>query len=146
MSVESTRATMERYFNAEHEDTSMLADDVVFTVMATGQEARGPQAVLEMLGAFYHGAFEADTVPKSFIVTDGKAVGEWDFAGKHTGEFAGVPATGKEVHVPLCVVYELESEQIKKARIYFEIPAFLQQVWGLRSVGECSSKALPQEV
>lgn len=131
MSVESTHATMERYFNAEHEDTSMLADDVVFTVMATGQKASGPQAVLEMLDLFYHGAFEADTIPRSFIVTDGKAVGEWDFAGKHTGEYAGVPATGKEVRVPLCVVYELENDKIKRARIYFEIPAFLQQVGGL---------------
>ena len=128
MSVESTRAVMDRYFNAEHSDTSMLADDVVFTVMATGQEAQGPEAVMGMLDYFYHGAFDATAVPRNMVYADGKAVGEWDFAGKHTGEFAGVPATGKEVHVPLCVVYDLENDQIKQARIYFEVPAFLAQV------------------
>jgi steroid delta-isomerase-like uncharacterized protein len=119
---------MHRYFNAENSDTSMLADDVVYTVMATGQEARGRQAVLELLETFYQGAFEATAEPRTIIITDGRAAGEWDFVGKHTGEFAGVPATGKEVHVPLCVVYELENDLIKTAHIYFEIPAFLQQV------------------
>lgn len=128
MSVESTRATMERYFNSEHGDTSVLADDVVFTVMGTGQEAKGPEAVLNMLSYFYHGAFEATAEPVNMVMADGKAVGEWDFTGKHTGEFAGVPATGKVVHVPLCVSYDLENDLIKRARIYFEVPAFLAQV------------------
>jgi limonene-1,2-epoxide hydrolase len=38
-----------------------------------------------------------------------------------------VPATGKEVRVPLCMVYELEDEQIKQARVYFEMPVLMQQ-------------------
>ncbi len=128
MSVESTRATMEAYFKSEHSDVSMMTDDVVFRVVATGQEAKGPQAVLGMLDYFYHGAFEATADLKNVIFADGQACGEWDFTGKHTGEFAGVPATGKEVHVPLCVVYDLEDDKIKAARIYFEVPAFLAQV------------------
>jgi predicted ester cyclase len=49
--------------------------------------------------------------------------------GKHIGEFAGIPATGgKEFRVPLCVVYDVEDDQIKRARIYFEIPALLAQL------------------
>jgi predicted ester cyclase len=39
-----------------------------------------------------------------------------------------VPATGKQVRVPLCIVYELEDEQIRKARVYFEMPVLLQQL------------------
>ena len=41
MRVERTRETMMRYFNSEHGDASMMAEDVVFTVMATGEEYRG---------------------------------------------------------------------------------------------------------
>ena len=37
MSVESTRETMMRCFNSEHGDVSMIAEDVVFAVVATGQ-------------------------------------------------------------------------------------------------------------
>jgi steroid delta-isomerase-like uncharacterized protein len=81
-----------------------------------------------MLDYFYHVAFEATASLKNMVIGDGKAITEWDFVGKHTGEFAGVPATGKQVNVPLCVAYDLENDRIKQGRIYFEIPAFLAQV------------------
>jgi len=128
MSAETTRATLDRYFNSVHSDTSMMSEDTVFTVMATGQEYRGPEAILGMLNYLYHGAFDATAKLSNLVISDGKAITEWDFTGKHTGEFAGVPATGKEVSVPLCVAYDLEEGKIKRARVYFEIPAFLAQV------------------
>ncbi len=39
MSAQRTQEVMERYIASEHSDVSMMADDAVFTVMATGQEA-----------------------------------------------------------------------------------------------------------
>jgi predicted ester cyclase len=39
-----------------------------------------------------------------------------------------VPATGKEARVRLYVVYELEDEQIKQARVYFDMPVLMQQL------------------
>ena len=131
MSVESTRETVMRFFNAEHSDTSMMADDVVFTVMDTGEEFRGPEAILGMLDRFYHEVFEAIPERRSLIVADGQVAAEFDFAGTHRGEFAGVPATGKQVHVPLCVIYDIEGDKIKRGRVYFETPAFLAQVGAL---------------
>ena len=128
MSVEKTRQIIERYLKAEHSDVSMMADDVVFTIMGTGQEHRGPQAVAGMLHYFYHIAFDATTETKNEVYADGHAAIEWDFVGKHIGEFAGIPATGKDVNVPLCVVYDLENDLIKHGRVYFEMPALLQQL------------------
>ena len=128
MSVKRTSEIVRQYWDSEHSDVSMMADDVVFTVMASGQEAHGPEGVLQLLNYFYHVAFDATAENRSEIIADGKAVWDGTFVGKHIGEFAGVPATGKQVRVPLCVVYELENEQIKEARIYFEIPALLAQL------------------
>lgn len=54
----------------------------------------------------YYVAFEADSRPRNTLYTDGHAVWEGHLVGRHTGEFAGLPATGKDVCVPLCVVYE----------------------------------------
>ena len=45
MSIESTRKVMTQYGNSEHSDTSMMAEGVVFTIMATGQEHKGPEGV-----------------------------------------------------------------------------------------------------
>jgi predicted ester cyclase len=128
MSAERIRATVMPYFDSQHSDVSMMADNVVFTVMGTGQEHRGPDAVQGMLHYFYHLAFEATAEPKRFVFGENNAVWEGEFVGRHIGEFAGIPATGKDVRVPLCVVYDVENDQITAGRIYFEMPALLQQL------------------
>lgn len=128
MSVRLTRTVMQQYFDSDHRSVSMMADDVVFTLMATGEETRGRAAVLAMLDYFYRGAFDATAVTKNTVFADGKAVVEGDFVGRHVGEFAGIPPTHKKVRVPICVVYDLENNQIKRARVYFEMPVLLQQL------------------
>lgn len=128
MSVESTRAAITRYLDSGHTDLSMMADDVVFTTMATGEEHRGTEAVARMLRHIYHEAFDAHAETRNTIFTDGNAVLEAEFIGRHIGEFAGVPATNREVRVPLCVVYDLENDRIRRGRVYFEIPAMLKQL------------------
>jgi predicted ester cyclase len=128
MSIESTRETIMRYFNSEHGDVSMLAEDVTFTIMGTGQENLGPNAVLGMLNYLYHIAFNASFTPSTTLFGENNAMVEGDFVGKHIGEFSGIPATGKDVRVPMCIVYDLANDQIKRARVYFETPVLLQQL------------------
>jgi steroid delta-isomerase-like uncharacterized protein len=128
MTVESTKKVMNQYLDSQHSDVSMMADDVVFTNMATGDEHHGPKEVLQMLNYIYHSAFDAEAESKNMFFAEGKAVLEADFVGKHIGEFAGIPATNKNVRIPLCVVYDLENEQIKRARIYFEMPVLFKQL------------------
>src|SRR4029453_1274163 len=77
---------------------------------------------------FYHGGFDARAETKHVIVDEGIAVLEADFVGRHIGEFAGVPATGKDVRVPLAVIYDVRDDRIVDGRVYFEIPAFLAQI------------------
>lgn len=128
MSVDRTRAVMERYFSSDHSDSGMMAEDVVFTSMADGTSYSTPQGILEMLHYFYEVAFDAQAEARNLIFGESQAVWEGLFKGTHIGEFAGVPATGKEVEVPLCVVYDIQGDQIVAGRIYFEIPVFLRQV------------------
>jgi len=131
MTVDDTRRTMRRYLDSGHSDLEIMAPDVCFTVMATGQEFRGPDAILAMLTYFYRQAFQAEAINERLVVGEGRAVGEWDFVGRHTGEFAGVPATAKDVNVPLAVAYDLEDGRVVRGRVYFETPAFLAQVGAL---------------
>lgn len=128
MSVESTRKVIQRYVDSKHTDMSVMADDVVFRNMATGDEHRGPDDVRQMLQYIYHTAFDADAINTKIICDENKAVLEGTFKGKHIGEFAGIPPTGKEVSVPLAVSYDLENDRIKRARIYFETPVLFEQL------------------
>jgi steroid delta-isomerase-like uncharacterized protein len=106
----------------------MLADDVVFTVMATGQKHETPEGVQAMLNYFYQIAFEATAEPRTEIYGESNAMLEATFVGKHIGEFAGIPATGKSVRVPLCVVYDIKDDQIQAGRVYFEMPVLMAQL------------------
>ena len=106
----------------------MMADDVVFTIMATGQEHHGRDGVLGMLNYFYHIAFDATAEIRTMLFGEANAMVEGVFVGKHIGEFAGIPATGRDVRVPVTIVYDLENDESKQGRIYFEMPALLQQL------------------
>ncbi|GIL15980.1 MAG: hypothetical protein BroJett039_11530 [Chloroflexota bacterium] len=81
-----------------------------------------------MLDYFYHVAFDATAETRTLLFGENNAMVEGDFVGKHIGEFAGIPATGKNVRVPICVVYDLENAQIKRGRVYFEMPALMAQL------------------
>lgn len=128
MSVERTRDAMERYLNSAHRDLSMMAEDVVFTAMATGEEHRGVEGVRRMLEHVYHQAFDATAETRNRIYAENHAVLEADFVGTHIGAFAGVPATNRQVRVPLCVVYDLRDGKIVRGRVYLEIPVLLRQL------------------
>ena len=128
MSVERTREVMSRYWESDHHDLSMMADDVVFEHMATGDVHRGPDEVRKVLDYMYRQAFDATAEIRSRICSESQAVLEAEFVGKHIGEFAKIPATGRSVRVPLCVVYDLEADRIKRARIYIELPVLMRQL------------------
>jgi steroid delta-isomerase-like uncharacterized protein len=128
MSAESTRKVVESYLGEHGLDA--LAEDVVYTVMGSGREARGRAEVSELLDYYYRRAFDATAHIRSLVVGDTQAVFEGDFDGRHVGEFEGIPATGKTVKVPLCVVYDTLGDRITAARIYFEMDAVRDQLLG----------------
>jgi steroid delta-isomerase-like uncharacterized protein len=128
MTVERTREVMTRYLDSQHADLSMMAEDVVFTNMTTGEEHRGVEGVRRMLDHVYHEAFDARAETRSRVYTESQAVLEADFVGTHIGPFAGIPATGRKVRVPLCVVYDLENGKISRGRVYMQVPVLLRQL------------------
>lgn len=128
MTVQRTRDAVERYLNSAHSDLSMMAEDVVFTTMATGDEHRGVEGVRRMLDHVYHQAFDAKAETRNRIYAEDHAVLEGYFVGKHIGTFAGVEATGRQVRVPLCVVYDLQDAKIVRGRVYLEVPVLMQQL------------------
>jgi predicted ester cyclase len=120
MGVEQTRAVMEPYLAAlvAREDIApFLADDVVLTLVEFGQEIEGRAAVAGAIDELHQETFDASPEIKTLVVGDGVAAGEFVFVGTHTGEFAGIAATGRQVRVPYTVFYDLADDQITALRI-----------------------------
>ena len=121
-----TLKNMEAYFKTH--DVSYVAEDAVFVNLGTGERTEGRTAIGEMLHYIYHVAFDAKAEVTHSIITEYKAVLEGFFVGKHINDFAGLPATQKNVRVPLCVSYDLENSLIKEARIYMLGDVMMKQL------------------
>ena len=131
MSVENTRRTM----NAYVEDLlnggpykRYFSDDVVVSLVGTDQGAEGADEAEGWINYLHTEAFEAHPELKGMLADDGQAAAEFDFVGKHVGEFGGVSPTGRQVRVPYSVVYDLEGEKIKAVRIYLSMELLMQQL------------------
>ncbi len=120
------KENMEQYFKTH--DLKYVADDAVFINMSSGEQTKGKEAIGQMLHFMYNVAFDAHANVISTIITNDKALLEAEFKGKHIGEFAGMPATNKEVNVPLAVSYDLENGLVKVARIYMLEDVMMKQL------------------
>jgi steroid delta-isomerase-like uncharacterized protein len=126
MTTDETRRVLTDYLDGH--DENCLASDAVFHDTATGRQTVGREAIGQMLEWMYHGAFEAHADIKNLIVADGAGVLEADFVGTHIGEFEGVPPTGRQVRVPLCVTYDLRDGAIASANIYLQAAVLMAQL------------------
>jgi predicted ester cyclase len=130
---DATRATMDAYLDdlrgggdfARH-----LADDVRWTTTETGEVVSGREAVRDLVVGLHTVAFAADPEFRALHVCGDSAVLEAVFTGTHTGDFAGVPATGRTVRLPYAVAYRVADGRITELRAYVSMAALRAQVTG----------------
>jgi predicted ester cyclase len=129
--AEQERATVRAFFDSlggQGDPDRLLAADVSFTAMETGEVTHGREAVAHLLAYLHREAFAAAPEVKTLNATPGRVVVVADFAGRHIGEFAGVAPTGREVRVPYVATCEVVGEEIVAIRAYLPLDALLQQL------------------
>jgi len=129
--MSAERQVMQDYIDAlvkRADFTRYFTEDVVATFEGTDQRADGRQAAGELIRYVHEIAFDARPELKNMLVDTGKVAIEADFAGTHTGEFAGLQPTGRIVRVPYSVVYDLRDDQISALRIYFPMSLLMEQL------------------
>jgi PAS domain S-box-containing protein len=111
---------------------SYYADDVVLQIPGLFME--GKEAVREQFARPFTTAFPGNHhLVKNVIFGPGVVTVEFSFEAQHTGPFAGHAATGAQISLPGCGVYEYDSEkrQITAGRIYFDVATLLQTMMDL---------------
>ena len=129
--MSTERQVMQDYLDAlvkRADFPAYFTDDVVATFEGTDQRADGQEAAGQLIRHIHQYAFDARMELKNLLTDQGKAAIEADFAGTHTGEFAGIPATGRKVHIPYSVIYDLRGDQISALRIYFPMSRLTEQL------------------
>ena len=65
---------------------------------------------------------------KDVFGMDEKLVKHWNFKGKHTGVFFGIPATGKNVDIDGVTLVRMENGKIAEERDFLDNLEFMQQL------------------
>ncbi|MEU8223020.1 nuclear transport factor 2 family protein [Kribbella sp. NPDC048915] len=132
MSVAQTESTLRDYLAAllnGGDFASYFSDDIVCTVMETGDEVRGRDAAREYVVALHTQLFDATPEVRNIAFGDGIAALEAVFVAKHTGEFAGIPATGVTIQSPYSIFFDVDDDgRITALRAYFPMIAIVQEL------------------
>ncbi len=142
MSVQQARKTLQQYLEAllaRGDYGRFFARDMQFAVMGTDQQTRGAEAAEQAIRFLHETAFDAQPEIINLVVDEHGAAAEAVFVGTHTGEFAGIKASGGAVRVSYSVFYELEGDRITALRIYMPMEQLVAQVRDATQAGVASS-------
>ncbi len=110
-------------------DPKMVADDATYQDFTSPEPLRGRVAVGQMLDMLYRTAFpDARSDIRQMMAGDGRVVVEFTFRGVNSGNLMGVPATHRQVEIPMCGVYEIAGEAIQAVRLYYDSAQLTRQL------------------
>lgn len=105
-------------------DTAYAENAVLHTVPETKGKANCIAYYANYITGFSNREF---TVKTSFAQGD-KLVKYWNFKGKHTGNFFGIPATNKEVNVIGCTIATIVNGKITEEQDFMDNLEFFRQL------------------
>ncbi len=99
-----------------------------YEVLADGELFEGAAGVdrflSENLRAFPDFRYE----PSRVSPTPDAVLVEGIFTGTHDGPWRGLPATGRNVEFPMCLIFEFDGEVMVNEKIYFDLGTPLRQL------------------
>jgi steroid delta-isomerase-like uncharacterized protein len=105
MSVQENKAIMQRYYDeAWNQGKLSVLDEIVSADYVNHSPAvpglpPGPEGLKPIVAAFRTGFPDVQFTIEELIAEGDKVVTRWTMRGTHKGEFMGIPATDKQVHV-----------------------------------------------
>jgi steroid delta-isomerase-like uncharacterized protein len=89
---------------------------------------RGPEGLKQTFGLIHSAFSDFHTTVEDIITEDDRVVSRLTMQGKHSGEFLGIPATGKEVNVPVIDIIRLSKGKAVERWGVVDIAGMMQQL------------------
>ena len=97
-------------------------------VLHTDPEIKGVADAKAYYANYVTGFSNREFIVKEIFAQGNKLTKYWQFKGTHTGDFMGIPATGKKVDVIGCTIATIENGKITEERDFFDNLDFLKQL------------------
>jgi steroid delta-isomerase-like uncharacterized protein len=105
-------------------DTAYAPNIVLHTV----PEIKGVANAKAYYANYVTGFSNREFIVKETFAQGNKLTKYWIFKGKHTGDFFGIPATGKTINVEGCTIATIVNGKITEERDFFDNLEFLRQL------------------
>jgi predicted ester cyclase len=97
-------------------------------------QVNGPEAVRELWQGLVAGFPDLHIEPGRHLHTDDAVFVEVVFSGTQQGEWAGIPATGRQGSVRIACLYEFEEDRLVCERVWFDFATIMRQLGVLRGL------------
>lgn len=97
-------------------------------VLHTVPETKGSSNAKAYYTNYVTGFSNREFIVKETFAQGNKLTKYWVFKGKHTGDFFGIPATGKTINVEGCTIATIVNGKITDERDFFDNLEFLRQL------------------
>jgi len=105
-------------------DTAFADNVILHTTPAVNGKANAIAYYANYVTGFSNRQF----IVRESLAQGNKVVKYWNFKGKHTGTFFGIPATNKDVDVIGCTIATIVNGKITEERDFMDMLEFLQQL------------------
>lgn len=105
-----------------------LCADPIYKVMATNATYKGKDAVAEFYTSLFAGVPDAVFDLVNVFVGEEGVVEESILKGSHLGVLFGVPTTGREIALPMTIVFPMLNGEILGERLYFDAATLARQL------------------
>jgi len=126
------RSMVEAFNNSDWDRTRALVGNGVYNEIGTQRRLQGGDEILRAMQGWKQAMPDVKGTVTNALASGNEVVLEVTWHGTHTGplETPGgtVPASGKSQTTPAAWIFEIDGDQIKESRQYFDMVAFLQQI------------------
>lgn len=112
--------------NLELINNTNFTDDI--TMIMSPENIVGIDGFKDYYSNFVTGFSDVEFTIKDIFGQGDKIVKHWNFKGKHTGEFFGIPATGNMVDVEGTTLVKMQDGKIAQEQDFMDNMIFLQQL------------------
>ncbi len=105
-----------------------LGADPIYKLMATSVTFKGREQVEQFYQGLFDGVPDANFELINAFVGEEGVVEESILRGTHRGTLFGIPATGRELALPLTIVFPIIGGQILGERLYFDLATLARQL------------------
>ena len=133
MSIHQNRRAWQRHVLAENRRSiegllETLCAEPIYQIMATQEKYQGKEEVAKFYRTLFEGVPEAQFELINVFVGEEGVVEESILHGHHRGALFGLAATGREIALPLTIVFPMRNGEILGEHLYFDLLTLARQL------------------